>query len=112
MEIDVAELAKRIEWQCGMDGDDEWAKRSGDAWSKKVVWMKGADFGSKVAIISDGFPTDYGYLMTLPPYATEPEMHGVIHLPHTWGEKCDSGPVWLTISDMALLDTVTRIEIG
>ena len=101
------QLLQRIRIQNGEEGDEDPEWDSG-----KIEWKQGADFGCPVEIqYGTESPPDHGYLTTLPGFH-DCDTDGVIHLPHTYGEKCDAGPVFVTLMDATKVPGVTRIIVG
>lgn len=111
MDNNITFLLDRIKVQNGESPlYEELEKEINKAWNK-IKWNSGVDFGSKVKVVFDDGLVEHGYLFTIPPY-TDIDVDGCVHLPHTYGEKCDSGPVWMTLTDISLIDSVKEIIVG
>lgn len=102
---DLAQLVERIRAQNGERPD----VLDGSNWSK-ILWYD-TRFGAPVRIVCEGAPDLFGYLMTVPPYG-DVDMEGVIHCPETPGEKCSSGPLWMTLLDATAAEVVKQIIVG
>ena len=117
---DIARLRYWIAVQNGRDTsvtDEEFDRiEKGMA---KIVWKTNGDYSDPVEIQypweSDGeqlIDYWYGYLTTLPGQEGPPEVDGLVHVPHVPGDKCDAGPAWITLAELALSPTVGRVLIG
>lgn len=118
--MDIDSLMYDVALQNGTStvGDEEWEQfdREAERVGYKVKWGRGVDFGSPVVVLLDegeGFDPveEFGYLTCLPGHH-DPDMDGIIHLPHTHGNGEDGGPIWMTIVGMAMLPDVLEIRIG
>jgi len=111
---EVPTLRDRILWQNGSvpgkDDDAEYERVTAAA-DRKIRWAHAADFGAPVRVVWVGGAEDYGVLTTLPGFS-EPDMDGVIHIPHPWAEKGEDDAIWITLNDCAALDDVQEIHVG
>jgi hypothetical protein len=91
-----------------------------EEWSK-IDWSLATDYGDPVTIIwkrSPDCPVDipepknYGYLTTLSGSELDMDVGGIVHIPHTQGEKCDGGPVWASLLELCINPDVKRVIIG
>ena len=114
---------ERIRWWLSIQaGDIELPNRNADdideAFYRKISWRSHHDYGDSVVVRfieteHEEYPyEESGYLTTIPGCEEPADIGASVHIPHTTGEKCDAGPIWMTLAELAINPEIEAVIIG